>query len=80
MSPDPNHRSCGDPTARYLTEREREVMLHKTAGETTGTVARLLACSPKTVEVHARSVRRKLHLRFAQMQPERHGKLIRYPL
>jgi FixJ family two-component response regulator len=43
-----------------LTQREREVLEHVQAGETSREIARVLAISSRTVEVHRRNLLRKL--------------------
>jgi two-component system response regulator DctR len=46
-----------------LTEREREVLNHLRMGKTSKEIARILAISPRTAEVHRRNLLRKLGFR-----------------
>jgi two-component system, LuxR family, response regulator FixJ len=58
-------RACATQRFATLTARERQVLERVAAGRITKEIARELAISPKTVEVHRSNIMKKLHVESA---------------
>jgi DNA-binding CsgD family transcriptional regulator len=67
-------RAAGTPSEVHLTARQREVLLLVKEGLPSKSIARRLAISEKTVDVHKHQLRRKLRLR-TDLELVRHAAL-----
>jgi DNA-binding CsgD family transcriptional regulator len=55
-------KSAASPEARPLTKRELEVVDWIAAGKRNGEIAKILECSPRTVQKHVQHILEKLDL------------------